>query len=198
MVWKPYPNHVIFLRHIQHLQFETTDLNFFFLFNKKINLSPAILKLETLLYQNIYIYYFILYYIRRAILIQKKKWSKRKKTCQIHFVILFMQKMLLLSFYLPYVKFTQSRPCIGFSVTFKLVLVTVYSGGSDRIGNIKTGFCFKSIYEIFLKVPIMYGTSLRSFDWIYIKRWDTYKSVHNRESLKYMVSRLGCNPNPDP
>jgi len=47
--------------------------------NKEINLSPAILKLETLLYQNIYIYYFILYYIRRAILIQKKKWSKRKK-----------------------------------------------------------------------------------------------------------------------
>jgi len=48
--------------------------------NKKINFSPAILKLETLLYQNIYIYYFILYFIRRAILIQKvKKWSKRKK-----------------------------------------------------------------------------------------------------------------------
>ena len=45
--------------------------------NKKINFSPAILKLETLLYQNIY--YFILYYIRRAILIQKKKWSNRKK-----------------------------------------------------------------------------------------------------------------------
>jgi len=33
--------------------------------NKKINLLPAILKLETLLYHNIYIYYFILYYIRR-------------------------------------------------------------------------------------------------------------------------------------
>jgi len=45
--------------------------------NKKMNLLPAILKLETLLYQNIYIYYFILYYIRRAILIQKKKWSYR-------------------------------------------------------------------------------------------------------------------------
>ena len=39
--------------------------------NKKINFSPVILKLETLLYQNIY--YFILYYIRRAILIEKKK-----------------------------------------------------------------------------------------------------------------------------
>ena len=37
--------------------------------NKKINFSPAFLKLETLLYQSIYIYYFILYYIRRAILI---------------------------------------------------------------------------------------------------------------------------------
>jgi len=46
--------------------------------NKKINLSPAILKLETLLYQNICIYYFILYFIRRAILNQKKR-SKRKK-----------------------------------------------------------------------------------------------------------------------
>jgi hypothetical protein len=66
------------------------DLNFHFkcLKNTKINFSPAILKLETLLYQNIYIYYFILYYIRRANLIQKKKWSKRKKNmpfkCIIH------------------------------------------------------------------------------------------------------------------
>jgi len=47
--------------------------------NKKINFSPAILKLETLLCQNMYTYYFIFYYIRRAILIQKKKWPKRKK-----------------------------------------------------------------------------------------------------------------------
>jgi len=44
--------------------------------NKKINFSPAILKLETLLYQNIYI---ILYYIRRAILIQKKSGLREKK-----------------------------------------------------------------------------------------------------------------------
>ncbi len=53
--------------------------------NKKINFSPAILKLETLLYQSIYIYYFIWYYIRRAILIQKKKKSGliEKKTCHI-------------------------------------------------------------------------------------------------------------------
>ena len=41
--------------------------------NKEINFSPTILKLETCLNQNIYIYYFILYYIRRATLIQKKK-----------------------------------------------------------------------------------------------------------------------------
>ena len=55
--------------------------------NKKINFSPAILKLETLLYQNIYIYYFILYYIRRAILIKKEKnWSNRKKTCHIRVI----------------------------------------------------------------------------------------------------------------
>jgi hypothetical protein len=45
----------------------------------KINFSPAILKLEILLYQYIYIYYFILYYIRRAILIQKKKNRLRGK-----------------------------------------------------------------------------------------------------------------------
>ena len=40
--------------------------------NKKINFSPAILKLEALLYQNIYIYiyYFIIFYIHRAILTQ--------------------------------------------------------------------------------------------------------------------------------
>ncbi len=47
--------------------------------NKKVNFSPAILKLETLLYQNICIYYFILYYIRRAILIQKKSGLREKK-----------------------------------------------------------------------------------------------------------------------
>ena len=46
--------------------------------NKKINLSPAILKLETLLYQNTYIYYFILYYFRRAVLIQKKSGLREK------------------------------------------------------------------------------------------------------------------------
>jgi len=51
--------------------------------NEKINFSPAFLKLETLLYQSIHIS-FILYYIRRAILIKKKEnWSNRKITCQI-------------------------------------------------------------------------------------------------------------------
>jgi len=48
--------------------------------NKKINFMQAILNLETFLYQNIYIYYFIIYYIYRAILTQtKKKWSNRLK-----------------------------------------------------------------------------------------------------------------------
>jgi hypothetical protein len=49
--------------------------------NKKINFSPAILKLETL-YQNIYIlFHFILY--SQSDFDSKKKWSNRKKTCQI-------------------------------------------------------------------------------------------------------------------
>jgi len=42
--------------------------SFKYLKNKKINLSKVILKLECLFYQNIY--YFILFYIRRAILTQ--------------------------------------------------------------------------------------------------------------------------------
>jgi len=60
--------------------------NFKCLKNKKINFSPAILKLETLLYQNIYIYYYILYYIRRAILIQKKSGLIEKKTCHLPYI----------------------------------------------------------------------------------------------------------------
>ena len=54
--------------------------SFKYLKNKKNNFSQAILKLETLLYQN-------LYYIHRAILIQKKKSQKNslreKKTSHI-------------------------------------------------------------------------------------------------------------------
>jgi len=45
--------------------------------NKKINFSPAILKLETLLYKNIYILIHLILYSQ--ILIKKKKWSKRSK-----------------------------------------------------------------------------------------------------------------------
>jgi hypothetical protein len=54
--------------------------------NKKINLSPAILKLETLLYKNIYILIHLILYSQRAILIQKKKESglREKKTCHIN------------------------------------------------------------------------------------------------------------------
>ena len=44
--------------------------NFKYLKNEKIILSKVILKLECLFYHNIYIYYFILFYIRRAILTQ--------------------------------------------------------------------------------------------------------------------------------
>jgi hypothetical protein len=45
--------------------------------NKKINFSPAILKLETLLYQNIYILFHLILYS------QSDFDSKRKKSCLI-------------------------------------------------------------------------------------------------------------------
>ena len=45
---------------------------------KKINFSPAILKLETLLYQNIYILFHLILY-SQSDFDSKKKWSKRKK-----------------------------------------------------------------------------------------------------------------------
>ena len=44
--------------------------SFKYLKNEIINLSKVIQKLECLLYLNMYIYYFILFYIRRAILTQ--------------------------------------------------------------------------------------------------------------------------------
>ena len=44
--------------------------SFKYLKNEIINLSKVILKLECLFYLNIYIYNFILFYIRRAILTQ--------------------------------------------------------------------------------------------------------------------------------
>ena len=55
--------------------------------NEKINLSKVILKLECLFYLNIYIYYFILFYIRRAILTQTnpKKGLIEKKSHHIKF-----------------------------------------------------------------------------------------------------------------
>ena len=46
--------------------------------NKKINLLPAILKLETLLYHNIYILFHLILY-SRSDFDPKKNWSKRKK-----------------------------------------------------------------------------------------------------------------------
>ena len=47
--------------------------------NEKINLSPAILKLETLLYKNIYILIHLILYSQSDFDSKKKKWSKRKK-----------------------------------------------------------------------------------------------------------------------
>jgi len=62
--------------------------SFKYLKNLKINLSKVILKLECLFYQNIYIIlsYFILFYIRRAVLTQKnaKKGLIEKKTHHIY------------------------------------------------------------------------------------------------------------------
>ena len=59
--------------------------SFEYLKNKIINLSKVILKQECLFYLNIYIYYFILFYIRRAILTQTnpKKGLIEKKTHHI-------------------------------------------------------------------------------------------------------------------
>ena len=53
--------------------------------NKKTNFSPAILKLETLLYKKIYILFHLILYSQSDFDSKKKrKWSKRKKTCQMH------------------------------------------------------------------------------------------------------------------
>ncbi len=61
--------------------------SFKYLKNEKINFIKVILKLECLFYQKIYIYiyYLILFYIRRAILTQtnEKKPLIEKKTHQI-------------------------------------------------------------------------------------------------------------------
>jgi membrane protein CcdC involved in cytochrome C biogenesis len=48
--------------------------------NKKINLSPAFLKLETLLFQNMFLLFHLILYSQSDFdLKKKKKWSKRKK-----------------------------------------------------------------------------------------------------------------------
>jgi len=47
--------------------------------NKKINFSPAILKLETLLFQSIYILFYLILYSQRDFDSKKNKWSNRKK-----------------------------------------------------------------------------------------------------------------------
>jgi len=62
--------------------------SFKYLKNEKINFIKVIIKQECLFYQNIYIYYFILFYIRRAILTQTnpKKGLIEKKTHHIFFL----------------------------------------------------------------------------------------------------------------
>ena len=59
--------------------------SFKYLKNGKINFIKVILKLECMFYQNIYIYYLIIFYIRRAILTQTnpKKGLIEKKTHHI-------------------------------------------------------------------------------------------------------------------
>ena len=65
--------------------------SFKYLKNEKINLSKVILKLECLFYLNIYIYYSILFYIRRAIFTQTnpKKGLIEKKTRHISNLIIY-------------------------------------------------------------------------------------------------------------
>ena len=53
--------------------------------NKKINLSPAFLKLETLLFQNMFLLFHLILYSQSDFdLKKKKKWSKRKKNMPIN------------------------------------------------------------------------------------------------------------------
>ncbi len=47
--------------------------------NKKINFSLAILKLETILYQNIYILFHLILYLQSDFDSNKKKWYNRRK-----------------------------------------------------------------------------------------------------------------------
>jgi len=49
--------------------------SFNFLKNKKINFSPAFLKLETLLYQSIYLLFHLILYSQSDFDSKKKKWS---------------------------------------------------------------------------------------------------------------------------
>ena len=52
--------------------------------NKKINLSPAFLKLETLLFQNMFLLFHLILYSQSDFdSKKKKKWSKRKKNMPI-------------------------------------------------------------------------------------------------------------------
>jgi hypothetical protein len=56
--------------------------------NKKINFSPAILKLETLLYQSIYILFHLILYSHSDFESNRKKSGLReKKTCHIGLVV---------------------------------------------------------------------------------------------------------------
>ncbi len=56
-----------------------------------MNFTKVILKLEFLVYQNIYIYYFILLYTRRAVSTQSNPKSvlREKKTCHLEFLFMF-------------------------------------------------------------------------------------------------------------
>jgi len=56
--------------------------------NKKINLSPAFLKLETLLFQNIFLLFHLILYSQSDFdSKKKKKWSKRKKNMPNYILI---------------------------------------------------------------------------------------------------------------
>ena len=117
MVWKTYQNHVIILRHIQHLQVWNNGFEIFFSFNKvtiNVHISGIIfyynnlywkrnnliysLKLETLLYQNINILFHLILY-SQSDFDSKKKWSNRKKKHANYIIWLFLVLQFLIYIY---------------------------------------------------------------------------------------------------
>jgi len=68
--------------------------------NKKINLSPAFLKLETLLFQNMFLLFHLILYSQSDFDLKKKKSGLReKKTCHLLFLFIFFFLIFILNIY---------------------------------------------------------------------------------------------------